>query len=288
LAASFGLNLKDFTKDELSTKENIELMKHALASFDYVSTRETSGVELCKTIFKTKAQMILDPVFFPSANIYENIMKDSQVNVKNKIVTYVLDTSEQYKKVLESLEKNGEIIYNLNINKNSVSDWIKAIKECKFLITDSFHGTCFAIIFNKPFVCIRNKARGDARFESLIDLFNIKNNFVENIEDLNNIEKYKTDYYEINDILSAEKDRCINTIKLVLSGDLTTNPEAFKFKKQNEKFLHHRMIMKNKSAYRKYLKCKILSKLTFGKKKKHYSDKKLKIKKEMEINNYET
>ena len=68
-------------------------------------------------------------------------------------------------------------ISNKNVNlydkkdKPSVSNWLNAIKTCKFLITDSFHGVCFAIIFNKPFVCIKNQDRGGARFDTLCELF---------------------------------------------------------------------------------------------------------------------
>lgn len=34
------------------------------------------------------------------------------------------------------------------------------ILHCEFFITDSFHGVCFALIFNKPFLCINNPMRG--------------------------------------------------------------------------------------------------------------------------------
>ena len=53
------------------------------------------------------------------------------------------------------------------------------------VLTDSFHGTVFSIIFNKPFWVIGNKERGIARFDSILSLFNLKNRFVVDYEHIN-------------------------------------------------------------------------------------------------------
>ena len=52
------------------------------------------------------------------------------------------------------------------------------------VITDSFHGCVFSIIFNKPFWVIANKQRGLARFESLLSLFDLESRIVS--DDQNN------------------------------------------------------------------------------------------------------
>ena len=41
------------------------------------------------------------------------------------------------------------------------------------MITDSFHGCIFSILFNKPFIVIRNEHRGMSRFYSLLNQFNL-------------------------------------------------------------------------------------------------------------------
>ena len=50
-----------------------------------------------------------------------------------------------------------------------VEHWIKSFYDSDFVVTDSFHGTVFSLIFNKPFVAIINEERGAARFRSLLD-----------------------------------------------------------------------------------------------------------------------
>ena len=46
-----------------------------------------------------------------------------------------------------------------------VEDWLASVVNAKFIITDSFHCTCFALMFNIPFVTFRNMTRGDTRYE---------------------------------------------------------------------------------------------------------------------------
>ena len=45
-------------------------------------------------------------------------------------------------------------------------------RDSTYVVTDSFHGTVFSIIFEKDFKCIYNETRGAARFESLLNLYN--------------------------------------------------------------------------------------------------------------------
>lgn len=49
-----------------------------------------------------------------------------------------------------------------------VEEWIRGFIDAEFVITDSFHGTVFSILFNKPFIAIANKSRGIARFNSIL------------------------------------------------------------------------------------------------------------------------
>lgn len=53
------------------------------------------------------------------------------------------------------------------------------------MITDSFHGTVFSIIFNKPFISIGNESRGKARFTSLLSMFNLENRLVSHASEIN-------------------------------------------------------------------------------------------------------
>ena len=60
----------------------------------------------------------------------------------------------------------------------SVTAWLRAFMDAEMVITDSFHGWVFSIIFNKPFWVIGNEERGLARFNSLLSMFELRNRLI--------------------------------------------------------------------------------------------------------------
>ncbi|WP_277750323.1 polysaccharide pyruvyl transferase family protein [Pseudoalteromonas phenolica] len=63
---------------------------------------------------------------------------------------------------------------NLNGKTISMYEWLGNIKNAEFVVTDSFHGCVFCIIFNTPFACILNEERGKDRFTSLLKQFGLE------------------------------------------------------------------------------------------------------------------
>ena len=53
------------------------------------------------------------------------------------------------------------------------------------VITDSFHGSIFSIIFNKPFITIYDKFNAKERFNSLSNLFGVSDRLFENGQQIN-------------------------------------------------------------------------------------------------------
>ena len=81
-AASFG---QDYFEGSV---EDISRIKYYLNKFDYISVREDSGVDLCKSIFGVNATHILDPVFFLDSTEYDILIKKSNLNEK-KFYCYI-------------------------------------------------------------------------------------------------------------------------------------------------------------------------------------------------------
>lgn len=229
ISPSFGINKKEFIADKFSTKKNIKILKKALQSYDYLSCREISGKEIFKDIMHMDADMILDPVFLINKNQYDILIKDSTKDFSGKIVNYILDKNVYQNNIFQSFVKklNSEIFYlDRTTGEVSVSDWLNAIKNCKFFITDSFHGACFAIIFNKPFICIKNKKRGSARFDSLVELLDIKDNFVTSLEEAKDI-NLEMDWTRINFKLESERKRCLGVLEKVFFENYSNNIKTF-------------------------------------------------------------
>lgn len=229
-SASFGVDKEQFLKE--TPKHVIEKVKRSLQLFDFVSVRENSGVEICRDVFNVKAEWIIDPVFIIDKLKYEELTTKATEDYAEKIVSYVLDTSKEY----DNAYKHFEQKYNTQVIKTANSDltienWLSAIKNCKFLITDSFHGMCFAIIFNKPFICLSNKKRGATRFESVLELLGIENLCISKINEIYDKDCiFKPDYDIVNQKIEQEAKKGIDFLEKALAAPVEITPEKMKIK----------------------------------------------------------
>ncbi|MFX0558409.1 polysaccharide pyruvyl transferase family protein [Maribacter sp. CXY002] len=224
-AASFGVDQWLFSKEET-------LLCSSLAQkFDAISVREDSAVTLCEQKLGVNAIKSIDPTLLLSQNVYEDLIDDADVDEpKGKIFTYILDKSvanqQIVDKVTNSLKKNVFSIMprkdmnNLN-NKNlsefvfpSVEEWINGFKHADFIITDSFHGTLFSIIFNKNFIAIGNNKRGLSRFSSILNQLGLQQRLVLGIEEITNrLIQEPVNYEMVNKELEKAKNESIAFLK---------------------------------------------------------------------------
>ena len=94
-----------------------------------------------------------------------------------------------------------------------------AIKNAELVITDSFHACVFSILFNKPFVCLGNKSRGNARFESLLGMFGLRNRVVDEISKLEGVFKTPIDWNQVNGIIKQQRKKSMFFLERALYGN---------------------------------------------------------------------
>ena len=215
-ASSFGVGEHEFSISNKSIKQKIQ---KALQTFDYISTRELSGVDICKSL-NLGAEQIMDPVFLLDKQRFISIANKSQKDFSNQLVSYVLDSDESSNEYIKNFaNKNNLKLANISLKNDflSVEDWLKAFFDAEFIITDSYHGACFALIFNKPFFVKINKKRGSSRFETLEKIFGLNNMFID-IPNSTNIPIL--DYNNINLIIDKEKNKGIGFLKNALAAKI--------------------------------------------------------------------
>lgn len=168
-AASFGVDEWEYTH-----KQTCECSKLA-KKFNAISVREWSGVRFCKECLGVDATWVLDPTLLLKKEDYLPICKMVPVNNEKYLAVYVLDEREDVSSICECEAKNrGLVIKKFSAGsdaKLSVPEWLAMFRDASYIVTDSFHGTVFSIIFGKEFKCVYNDARGTARFESLLKLY---------------------------------------------------------------------------------------------------------------------
>lgn len=203
-SASYGIS--GYEADQNETYKT----KKALKRFDYISVRESSGVDVSKKIFDVDSEHIIDPVFLVDKEKFDKFIETNSIQYNNKIICYILDRNSKIDEEIDEFAKKVNLQVEFLSGENySVGQWLAAIKNCKYFITDSFHGSCFSLIYHKPFICLKNISRGAERFVSLEKTFGIKSNFISSIDELKNFEilEKEIDWDNFEKIISEEKQK---------------------------------------------------------------------------------
>lgn len=154
LAASAGH--KTFTQSE------IDYIAPALHKFDFITVRESNGLELCKRCGMNDAKIVLDPTFLIDADTYNQIAGDS-INKHPYILLYLLggEIDMQVSKVYKwAKERNLNVIYIPSQGREdeyekcfaTIEEWLAYIRDAEYIFTNSFHGMSLALIYHKQFL----------------------------------------------------------------------------------------------------------------------------------------
>lgn len=216
-AASFGTDhLSEYSKAEIG------IALECIKLFNAVSVREETGIRLCRDYLKTNAVHVLDPTMLLNKNDYLKLIEDEDRSCSQDILlTYILDRTPEKSIIIEKISnflhlspcENGPIKTFSNIVENnaseciypSISKWLAGFRDAQFVVTDSFHGTVFSILFNKPFVAILNPERGSSRFVSLLSMLHLEDRLITSTGNIDKICRKEIDYKDVNRILSLKK-----------------------------------------------------------------------------------
>lgn len=191
---SFGKEYNGSSADKL-------LSSHNLRRFDHVSVRDKLSKSIAENEFGVEnVTEVCDPTFLCPLDEYQKLIDRATVSESEEyILAYILDPNENIGRELEqlSVDKNRKVIVMLdevpwiwekNVEKLGLKgngnvevkkevdlyEWMWYYSHSSAVVTDSFHGTIFSIIFEKPFITMVNVKRGAQRFVSLLEPLNLK------------------------------------------------------------------------------------------------------------------
>lgn len=250
---------------EPEVMQNLELL---FKRFDFISTRENISKQKLKEKFNIDAEWFMDPVFFLEKQDYEKLIENTKTNdYQNSIMSYVLYPNAETEKTTKHLQKK----YNLGVNqffgnqlalndekndKHSVENWLKSIRDSKFIVTDSFHCVSFAIIFNRPVICLKNSC-DTTRFSSIFEKLNIPIPIYSGYQDF--LDKFDSrpniDYDVINQNLNIQRNKILTKIKEELCKEKQQKKEIEEqFTKSRKKYykLHPDLFYKRNKIFYLY------------------------------------
>lgn len=261
-AASFGVdNLK------LSKREWLEYALR-LARFDHLSVREKSAVEICREMGLAATQ-IADPVFLLDTSIWDELAASCGATKANAFVYYMINDNRE-KDFRDFIATDAK---NLNYDI-SIEEWLWQIKNAKFLVTDSFHGSCFAILFNCPFVCINSNTLTQTRMRSLFEQLGIKNRLYADFSEttLDKVLNEKIDWSLVNSKVEVLRKEARQFLLDALSrgGGVYEKREA---NKKLRDFILKGARLRKLAMRLKYSRFVMMKNLTTGKRHAKYEEK---------------
>ena len=228
-AASFGTDIWEY-----SLCQTINCGKY-LRLFDSISVREKSGVELCKKYFNMQAELVLDPTLLLNTKDYDSLLGECDESDRQSrgLFCYMLDRTEDKMNFAKKLadchrmfvfETMPELETTPNNVDNdikkciypSIEEWLSSFRKASMVVTDSFHGTVFSIIFNKPFWVIGNTGRGLSRFESLLSLFGLQNRLLQSLDTKTNNMADEIDWEYVNKMRLSLSERSLSYLRKAL------------------------------------------------------------------------
>lgn len=184
-SVSLGTDEVEFSNDD------IPLLTKLYSKFSAVSVREKSAMGLLSQLgwSSPSPEWTVDPTLLLSMEDYMNLINDgTTTESKGNMFCYILDPSNEKDQIIKEESANRDLIpFDINVGTSpmGIQQWIKSFYDSKFIVTDSYHGFLFSIIFNKPFRLIMNSDRGNSRFDSVLELLSIKDMLELNWDDIN-------------------------------------------------------------------------------------------------------
>lgn len=221
-AASFGTDT-----DYISPKKLPNCQK-LLEKFSAVSVREDGGLKIIKEVFKRDdAIKVLDPTLLLDRDDYEALIRKEDRHKGERFVgVYILDRNDDKEYIIADIASET----GLTVQQESghyeghkmltISRWLAVFADAEYIVTDSFHGCVFSIIFNKPFVAIGNEVRGLDRFTSLLSMLKLEDRLILTLSEYCNKKEslmVSIDYQAVNERLSVLKVKGINFLENALS-----------------------------------------------------------------------
>lgn len=213
-ASSFGLS-----QWEEGSYASTEQVQKCFDRFCAISVRELEGQRILKETFGKESTIVLDPTMLHDS--YPEIT--GEIIQHNEIVCYKLNKTDDFwtnmPKVAEMIDL-PVLLLNHNYPKKgfryhfnpTVNQWVKRIAGASFVLTDSFHGTAFSILYRKPFATILNHNGKDSRLKNLLKLLHLEDRLFDSVEEMTRTDSWMTpiDYSKVESYLYKLRESSVN------------------------------------------------------------------------------
>ncbi len=214
--------------------ENDAIYEKYIPKFDYLSVREQSSVPYIQKLTEKKVYTVLDPTLLLNSSQYDSIA-DCTCGREQKspyLLSYflthdpaVVDYTNMIAKklglrVVHFFADYPKRVFDENAGDFTFvgpSEFLGLVKNAACIFTNSFHGTCFSIIYRKPFYTYTAKRSLLSRVDNMAERLDIKARCFTDFRDLNKV-TLDIDYTEVERRIEVEKKYSLEYLRSVVEG----------------------------------------------------------------------
>lgn len=152
-----------------------EEIREALSVFDNILLRENSAIRICKEKFGHEAEQVIDPVMLFSE--YPELT--GELVPSGEVIAYkLIDDARFYAMAKNIADSMGLPIRSIGSVRRpegyrsaypeTLENWVRRLATASMVLTDSFHGTVFSLLYHRPFVVYVGDPSRTTRIESLL------------------------------------------------------------------------------------------------------------------------
>lgn len=211
-APSFGISK---IPDEFSQR-----ISEWLLGIKSLSIREDAGQKIINELTSRNAEILIDPTLMLTKEQWLSTAKESKHKpAHNYILTFFLGGyTSKMRKYIQKIAKQNDLeivnlldIYDLERYTIDPSEFIDYISSATLIFTDSFHGSVFSILFEKPFIVTDRLGTANSmnsRIDTLLKKFKLESRYLRNFNDSNYL--FNIDFSHVPEILEFERGKTIN------------------------------------------------------------------------------
>ncbi|RBP04716.1 polysaccharide pyruvyl transferase family protein [Rossellomorea aquimaris] len=197
-----------------------------LSEMEHLSVREEAGAQIIKELTGRQAPVLIDPTLLVTREKWLSIIKPAESKPSNKyLLTYFLGNilEEDDIKIKKMAEEHGLEVVNLSslVDRKRYdadpSEFLDYINSASIFLTDSFHGTIFSILLQKPFIVFNRVSKIPSmysRIDTLLSKFNLKDRKWESMQNKRNI--FSINFAHIPAILEEERKVALDYLRNAL------------------------------------------------------------------------
>ncbi|MDR2648209.1 MAG: polysaccharide pyruvyl transferase family protein [Clostridiales bacterium] len=252
--ASFGTSFgTSFGSNYNNSRDKTNKIARLLRNFNALSVREQASATILRDTYGVEAQVVAEPVFLLDIEKWRKLAEHSALDVfagdEPYMLTYILDPTPEKRAAIEYYSgltgltainildgrsdlwvQNNEKLNLPNTPSGVIAeDFLKGFINASFVLTDSFHGMAFSVVFKKKFISITNRKRGFDRFGDVLGEFGLLHRYTTEEKNIPHSEKLleDIDFSKVEEVIKSKRDSSIEWLKTALETPVDIKVKFF-------------------------------------------------------------